>query len=107
MFKQQPKQTWQKKVGICAPGSSKPDFVLNVEYRYKRKSEVKEFFEALAGSGKSDVDALMELIVCWSGPDLPDFTEEALTELIDRYPSAAAELFGAFSRETFEAKQKN
>lgn len=107
MFKTQPNPTFRKKVGFCSPGSNKPDFVLDVEYRYKRKSAVKEYFESLAGSGKSDVDALMELIVGWSGLDAPPFSVEALTELLDLYSSAAAELFGAYTRETFEAKQKN
>ena len=93
------------KVGICSPGSNKPDLVLDVEYRYKSKSALKTYYENM--SGKTDEEALDEIIVGWKGKEVPEYSTEAMVDLMERYPAAAAEFFEAYRKELTGAKQKN
>ncbi len=103
MFKLQPNPTFKAKVGISVAGAAKP-VEIEVEYRYLKKSAVKEFFDNL--EGKNDGEALAEIVVGWTGIDQP-YSTEALALLLDNYPASARDLFGAFSRELLEARTKN
>lgn len=103
MFKLQPNPTFKAKVGISVAGAAKP-VEIEVEYRYLKKSEVKEYFENL--SGKDDAQALAEIVVGWSGPDQA-YSTETLALLLENFPAAARDMFGAFSRELLEARTKN
>jgi hypothetical protein len=56
--------------------------------------------------GKSDAEALAEIVSDWSGVD-EKFSRDALGVLLDNYPAAAGELFDAFRKELLEARAKN
>jgi hypothetical protein len=104
MFKlQNTKPSFKTKVDISIAGEARPASI-EVEYKYMTKSQVRDFFNAL--EGKTDVEALGEIIVGWSGVDQA-YSADTLAMLIDEYPSASTELFDTFRRELFEAKRKN
>lgn len=103
MFKIQPNPTFKTKVGISVPGQAKPAEI-EVEFNYFTRKALRDYFDHI--SGKEDVEALGEIIVGWSGVDVP-YSPEALAELLDNYPAAAGDLFEAFRREVLEAKRKN
>ena len=95
MFLLQPKPTFQSKV-------------VTFEFKHKGRKALKAFFESLndTDSGRTDSEALLELINNWFGVD-ETFTPEALDTLLDNYPSAARAIFDAYNRDLFEGKQKN
>ena len=103
MFKITPKPKFNTTVQLSVPGSDKPA-AITVEFKHLSKSGLKEYFAGL--DGKSDADALAEIITGWQGVDL-EFSPEALGQLLDNYPAAAGELFEAFRRELMEARRKN
>jgi hypothetical protein len=103
MFKLQPNPTFKAKVSISVAGEKRlPE--IEIEFKYLNKEAIKKYFEDIAG--KSDAEALSEIIVGWSGVDQP-YSAEALTLLVDNYPAAAADLFETFRKELLEAKRKN
>ncbi len=102
-FKLQSNPTFKAKVGISIAGDSKPAEI-EVEFKYLSKTAIKTYFDSL--QGKTDADALDDIIVGWNGVDQP-YSTEALATLIDNYPAAASDLFEAFRRELIEAKRKN
>jgi hypothetical protein len=102
MLKLQPNPTFKAKVSISVAGDRNQD--IDVEFKYLSKTKIKTYFEDI--SGKSDADALAEIIVGWSGVEVA-YSAEALAELIDNYPSAAADLFEVFRKELMEGKRKN
>lgn len=103
MFKLNPNPTFKAKAQITVPGEAKP-VAIEVTFKHLTRTKIKAYFEGL--EGKSDADALGEILVGWSGVD-EDYSPEALAELLDNYPSAAAELFDCFRRELLEARAKN
>ena len=103
MFKITPKTTFTAAVELSVPGETKLA-AITVEFRHLAKSAIREFFENL--DGKSDAEALGAIIAGWEGVDTP-YSPEALATLLDNYPAAAGELFGAFRRELLEARAKN
>ena len=103
MFKLQPNPTFKAKVPITIPGQDKPALV-EMEFRHMSREAVKAFFEGIAG--KSDADALSEIVAGWSGVDQA-YSAEALAVMLDNYLSAAAAIYETFRRELFEARAKN
>lgn len=103
MLKLQPNPTFKTKVAISVAGEAIGQMI-DVEFKYLNKTKIKAYFENIAG--KSDADALAEIIVGWSGVEAA-YSAEALAELVDSYPSASADLFEAFRRELLESKRKN
>lgn len=103
MFKLQPNPTFKVKVPISIAGQATPPQI-EVEFKYLNKAAVKAFFEGM--TGKTDAEALAELIVGWSGVDAP-YSQDALATLVENYPASSADLFEAFRRELLEAKRKN
>lgn len=103
MFKLNPNPTFSARVPLSIPGQAKPSTV-DIEYRHFSKTAIKSFFENL--EGKTDAEALHQIIVGWKGFD-EAFSEEALAVLVDNYPTAATELFTAFRKELMEAREKN
>lgn len=103
MLKLQASPTFKAKVGISVAGATRPTEI-DVEFRYLNKEAIKTYFDGL--QGKTDAEALAEIIVGWSGVDAP-YDIASLTALIDNYPAAAADLFETFRRELLEAKRKN
>lgn len=103
MFQLKPNPTFKVKVAISIAGEKRSPEV-EVEFKYLNKKAIQAYFDGI--SGKSDAEALAEIIVGWSGVDAA-YSAEALAELIDNYPAAAADLFDAFRKELLEAKRKN
>lgn len=103
MFKLQPNPTFTTKVSLSVPGSDKPASI-EVEFKHLSRPKIKAFFEGL--EGKTDAEALSEIMVGWSGPD-GDFNRDNLQALLDNYPASGGELFDAFRRDLMEARQKN
>ena len=103
MFKITPKPTFRATVPLSVPGSDKPA-AIGVDFRHLSKSALRDYFAGL--EGKSDAEALAEVITGWEGVDVP-FSADALAQLLDNYPAAAGELFEAFRRELLEARAKN
>jgi hypothetical protein len=103
MFKLQPNPTFKSKVGISIAGALRPADI-EVEFKYLSKEKVREYFDRL--QGKTDAEALAEIIVGWSGVD-EAYSDVALEMLVDNYPAAAADLFETFRKELLEAKRKN
>lgn len=103
MFKLQTNPTFKAKVGISVAGQARPAEI-EAEFKYLSKAAIAAYFDQLAG--KSDAEALAEILVGWSGVDAP-YSAEALALLLDSYPAAATDLFDAFRRELIEAKRKN
>lgn len=103
MFKLTPNPTFTAKVPLSVPGQDKPANV-DIEFKHLSRPKIKTYFEGL--EGKTDTDALGEIIIGWKGID-EDYSPEALQELLDNYPAAAGELFEAFRKELMEARRKN
>jgi len=103
MFKITPKPKFNATVQLSVPGSDKPA-AITVEFKHLSKSALRDYFGGL--DGKSDAEALGEIITGWQGVDA-DFSADALGQLLDNYPAAAGELFEAFRRELLEARRKN
>jgi hypothetical protein len=103
MFKIQPKPTFTAKVSISVPGEAKPA-TFDAEFKHLGRDGLRAYFEHL--EGKTDVDALAEIVVGWSGVDVP-YSADALAEMLDNYPTSALAFFDAFRREALEAKAKN
>ena len=103
MFKLQPNPTFKARVPITVPGQAKPAEV-EIEFRHMGREAVRAYFESLPG--KTDLDAVELIVVGWSGVDSA-FSREALGQLLDAYPAAAAAIFETFRRELFEARTKN
>ena len=103
MFKLNPNPTFTAAASISVPGSKAP-VSIEIEFKHLSKKEIKAYFEGL--SGKSDDEALGEIVVGWKGIDSP-FSQEALATFLDKYPKSAAELFETFRFELMEARAKN
>lgn len=103
MFKINPNPTFTAKVELSVPGSTRPA-AIEVEFKHLPRKAIKAFFENL--EGKSDADALSEIMIGWSGIDAT-YAKDTLEQLLDNYPAASMELFEAFRRELLEAKRKN
>ena len=103
MFKITPKTTFTAPVALSVPGE-KTAARITVEFKHLSKKAIKAYFEGL--EGKTDSEALAEIVVGWEGVDA-QFSGEALETLLDNYPAAATELFEAFRSELLEARTKN
>lgn len=103
MFKINPKPVFRATVPLSVPGSDKPA-AISVDFKHLGKSALRDYFAGL--EGKSDAEALGEIVTGWEGVDAP-FSADALGQLLDNYPAAAGELFEAFRRELLEARAKN
>jgi len=103
MLKLQPNPTFKAKVPVSIAGQVRPTEI-EVEFKYMSRSELREFFAR--NSGENDDVVVKEIIVGWSGVE-EAFSEEALDRLLDKIPTASADLFAVFRRELLESKQKN
>ena len=103
MFKLQPKPTFWAKVPVSIPGESKPANI-EVEFKHLGRESLKTFFETL--DGKTDGEALSEIVCNWRGIDA-EFSRDSFDELLSNYPSTAISLFTTYRQEVMEAKAKN
>jgi len=101
MFKLNP-PTFKAPVSIYVPGEGMGK--LTVEYKYLDAAERKAYGESL--TGKTNLQALSEIIVDWSDIDTP-FSLDALTALLNKYDTAAEGLFTTFWNEITGAAAKN
>jgi hypothetical protein len=102
-LKLQPNPTFTAKVDITVPGQDKPARV-EVTFRHLARSKIKDYFAHL--EGKTDAEALGEIITDWAGID-EKYSQEALLELLENYPAAGGELFACFRTNLMESRQKN
>lgn len=103
MFKLNPNPTFTVKVALSVPGQAEPKPV-DITFKHLARPQIREFFAGL--EGKTDQEALAEVVTGWGGVDVP-FSPEALGSLLDNYPPAGGELFEAFRRELMESRRKN
>lgn len=103
MLKLTPSPTFWAKCDISIPGADKPARI-EVEFRHLGKEAIKAYFDGL--DGKTDNEALAEIITGWKGVDA-EYGNDTLAALLDAYPAAALELFSAYKREAIEARIKN
>lgn len=103
MFKLEPNPTFWAVVGITVPGDAVAG-KLEVEFRHLGVSEWEAYRAKTAEQPLREVAT--GLIVGWRNVDVP-YSAEALARLLDRWPRAAVDLFEAYGRELFEARQKN
>lgn len=103
MFKPQPNPTFEAVVGLSVAGQEKLEDI-KVEFKYLNKPALSAFFGAIGG--KTDAEALAEIIVGWNIKDYP-YSEQNLADLLDNYPAAAKEFFETFRKELMESKRKN
>ncbi len=107
-FKVQHAPTFKVKFPISIAGDGGEPWLIEAEFHYWNKSKVRAFFAELVASGKEDTEALPRILVGWSEADVGQpYSAAALTELLDEFPAAAADFFGAFRRELLESKRKN
>lgn len=102
-LKLQPNPTFNSVVALSVPGQDKPAKV-TVTFKHLSRPKIKDFFGNL--EGKTDADALGEIMVGWEGID-EKYSLEALAELTDNYPAAAGELFEQFRKDLLESRAKN
>ena len=103
MFKLQPNPTFKAPVLLSVPGEDKPKEIV-VEFRHQTGKQLKAYFEHI--KGKTDAEAVVDLIVGWGGVDKA-YSAEALDELLDNYPVAAGEIFAAYRESALESRRKN
>lgn len=104
MFALKPKATFKADVSIPTPfGEGK----VKVEFRHKGRKAFKEYIDTFTAEGdaegRSDADALFEIVENWSGIDSP-YNRENLETLLDAYPTAAKQMFAAYNSALFEGK---
>ncbi len=102
-LKLQPNPTFNAVAELSVPGQDKPAKI-TVTFKHLSRKQIKDFFGAL--EGKTDADALGEVLTGWEGID-EKFNPEALQTLLDNYPAAAGELFESFRKNLMESRAKN
>lgn len=104
LFTLQPEPTFKAPVTIQKPGGG--EATITVEFKHRGRKALAAFFDELTTSNRSDVDALLDLVVGWEGVDAK-FDRDALELLLDAYPTSALALFETYRRELLEARAKN
>lgn len=105
MFKLQAQASFKCKVPITVAGKERSPEI-EIEFKYLDRKQVREFFDELKRGERTDVEALNDLVLGWSGVDTP-FSLEALETLLNLFPAAATDLFNAFSAELLQSRRKN
>lgn len=108
LFRINPKPTFKAVVSLSLPGGDSA--AIEFEFRHKPRKELKSWVEATVG--RSDLDALAEVVAGWSGVAdesgaLVRYSVDALDQLLDNYPAASKEIYAAYLRELTEARAKN
>ncbi len=102
MFKIDPNPTFNAPVSVHVPGQGSGSFI--AEFVFLDKEARKDYVEGLPG--KSNLEALAEIVVGWSDMDVP-FSQANLEKLLNKYDTAAAGFFKAFFEELTGAAAKN
>ena len=102
MFKLRPNPTFFAVALIPVPGGEPQP--LELEFRHRKRSELKVFAASL--EGRSDDEIVPDMVVGWRGADV-EFSPEALAELLEQYPAAPAAIAATYYREHTAASRKN
>jgi len=102
MFKIEPNPTFWAPAHIHVPGQGLGQ--LDVEFKHLKHDERRAYSESL--DKKTNLEALSEIIVNWRDTDVA-YTPEALTQLLNEYPTSASALYSAFWKEITGAAEKN
>lgn len=102
-LKLQPNPTFTAKALITVPGEEKQAPV-QITFKHLARGQIKDYFANL--DGKTDGEALGEIITNWDGID-EKYSPEALLEFLDNYPAAGGELFECFRQNLMESRRKN
>lgn len=94
--------TFTAQVEIPQPGAAAE--TIDVEYRYMPQKDWDAFIAA--APDRSIADTVPEIIVSWSGVDMP-FDAAAYAELCNQLPGAPLALWNAYHRERWGARTKN
>jgi len=101
-FKVNPEPTFRALVVIPVPGG-KP-MSLDVEFRHKKRDELKEWFESF--TNRPEAECLMEIITGWHNCDLK-FDQDALDLVLQNYTRAASAIMSKYTEEVTGAKLGN
>jgi len=106
MFKLNPNPTFKATITIPMPDAE--DGKITFEFKHKGRKALQAFVDSLNSADKTrdDEDALGELIVGWSGVD-EKYSPEALSILLDAYPSASRAIFEGYNAALIEGRTKN
>jgi hypothetical protein len=102
-LKLQPNPTFTAKADITVPGQDK-QVPVQITFKHLARGEIKNYFATL--EGKTDGQALGEIITNWDGIDVK-YSVESLTKFLDNYPAAGGELFECFRTNLMESRRKN
>ncbi len=102
MFTLEPNPTFRAPVTVHVPGQGNGAFM--AEFVYLDRAARQAYVEALVG--KSNLDALAEIVVGWDEMDVP-FSRDHLEKLLNTYDTAAEGFFKAFFEELTGAAAKN
>ncbi|MDD0817211.1 phage tail assembly chaperone [Curvibacter sp. HBC28] len=95
--------TFDEVVEISRAGGLPPQR-LPVVFRYRTRKELDELRDELAG--KSDAEALEEMLVDWQVPGKP-FNRENAEEFANKFPRGPTEVLETYFRAYWTAKAKN
>lgn len=101
-FKLNPEPTFRATVDIPVAGAD--DTPLEVEFRHKKKDDLKAFFVSFAD--RSDAECLLDIVVTWHNCEAP-FNAEALETLLQNYPAAGKAILAKYSQEATGARRGN
>lgn len=109
MIKLTPAPKFKVEAQLVVPGEEAPGN-LELTVRWMPVSQRQAWFKAV--EGKSDADAISEVVADWSGPldeaGLPvPYSKEALATLLDNYDGAVASILTAIARGYREGRVKN
>lgn len=105
MFSLQPDPTFRKRVRLPIPGKRKAGQTIEFEFRHKDQDALQAWLESIR-DGRTEADALDEIIVRWWGPD-EEYSREVLAKACKQLPALAATILQAYTRELTEAEAGN
>jgi hypothetical protein len=103
MLKLKANPTFTAKVEIPAPGGAAS---IKVEYKHMSKDQYAEFIEAESKTKRTDEEALMDIVVGWSGVDT-EFSKDSVRELCQQYHKAASAIVTTYITELTQARAGN
>ena len=113
MFKIIASPTFTCAVQLSVPGTDK-SVPVQFTFRHKTARQLHAWIAASRAADDLDpfVNEIFEIVEDWQGVAGPDdqavpFTKAALTQLLDQFPAAGAEIVRAYHRQLADARAKN
>ena len=103
MLKVNPNPTFHAPVEIPTPDGP---VKIKCEFKHMDKEQYQEFIKAESTSKRSDEEAIMDIMVSWSGVD-KEFSKDALRDVCKNYHKAATAIVEAFINTLTQAAAKN